>query len=298
MVDGWYILFGVIVISAILAIMIGLTRLNHFVFRQIRKKKQGLHLMFLERVVTTLIIIVGIFAGISVFVDINSIWQTLLGGTAIISAVVGFAAQDVIKDILAGTMISVYKPFEIGNRIELEDGTTGIVKDITMRHIVLQRLDTQFEVIPNSKLNAMSVQNFSYHVQTRSIAFNFYVGYNSDVDLAMRVIRDAIIASEYSIPGKETKDGLTYGPVYFMAFEASSLRLATTVYYEPTVASEIVMSDINVRVNRALREHGIEIPYNYINVIEKPDTPVQTPVHPGEQTLFPALTSDADTNGG
>ena len=54
-----------------------------------------------------------------------------------------------------------------------------------------------------------------------------------------------------------------------MAYEESSLQLATTVYFEPAVPSEVVKSDINLRINKALQENGIEIPYPYLNVIQK-----------------------------
>ena len=43
--------------------------------------------------------------------------------------------------------------------------------------------------------------------------------------------------------------------------------MATTVYYEPTSPTEVVKDDINSRVKRALETNGIEIPYNYLNII-------------------------------
>ena len=77
-----------------------------------------------------------------------------------------------------------------------------------------------------------------------------------------------VIESEYSEPEWKNKD---YGPVYFIAYADSSLVLATTVYYKPTNATEMVMSDINKRVNDAFAREGIEIPYNYVNVVMKKD---------------------------
>ena len=54
-----------------------------------------------------------------------------------------------------------------------------------------------------------------------------------------------------------------------MDYELSSLRMTTTVYYEADIASEKLISDINCRVNQALRENGVEIPYPYINIVQK-----------------------------
>lgn len=164
-------------------------------------------------------------------------------------------------------MITLYKPFEIGNRVELEDGTTGIVKDITMRHVVLQALDTQVVIVPNSKLNVMRIRNYSYHMNIRSNQFEFQVSYDTDVEKAISVIRQAVIDSPLTIPGKQMESGMEYANVYFLGYKESSLRLATTVYFEPTSPSEAVISDINLRVGKALKENGIEIPYPYVNVI-------------------------------
>lgn len=262
----------ILLILFIIIVMWAMVRINHRVFHKIQEKYTGLHLRFFERVIKAVILIIGIIMVFSVFGGISSLWKSLLGGTAIISAVLAFAAQDAIKDILAGLMISLYKPFEIGNRIMLEDGTAGIIKDITMRHVVLLLLDTQVLIIPNSKLNAMSIRNFSYHSANRSAAFRFHVAYGTDIKKAMKVIRQAIIESPYSIPGHRTEDGLEYGPVYFMAFEDSSLRMDTSVYYDSDSPSEKVISDINTRVAHALEENGIEIPYEYVNVIQKQST--------------------------
>ncbi len=268
--EFWKIILIVAAIIAVTALVIwGLLRLNRYIFKRIQKKHNGLQIVYFEKISGAIILIGGVILVFSIIGGIENVWKTLLGGTAIISAVLIFAAQDVVKDTVAGLMISINKPFEIGNRIELEDGTAGIVKDMTMRHVVLLGLDTQYYVIPNSKLNAMKLKNYSYHVETRSANFNFYVAYTTDVKQAMRVIKDAIISSEYSIPGKQTAHGADYAEIYFMSFEESSLRMATTVYFNSDTPSEILISDINLRVNQALADNGIEIPYNYINVIQK-----------------------------
>ena len=137
-----------------------------------------------------------------------------------------------------------------------------------MRHVVLASMETQKLIIPNSRLNSMKLKNFSYHSTNRAAQFTFHIAYGSDVEKAIKVIRNAIIDSEYTIPGRDTVNGKDYGDVYFMEFENSSLKLVTNVYYKATVPSERLVSDVNTRVHRALAENGIEIPFPYINVIQ------------------------------
>ncbi len=262
-------IIGVILIVAAIWILI---RVNRTVFRNIRKKHEGLNPLFFERMITAILLLTGAVLVITLVFGESSVWKTVLGGTALISAVLAFAAQDVIKDILGGLMLTVYKPFEIGNRVELEDGTVGIVRDITMRHVILDGLDTQKIVIPNSKINLMRLRNFSFHSNNRSAHFTFYIAYGSDIEHALQVIKEAIMSSPYSIPGKETPEGAAYADVYFMAYEECALRLQTTVYYAASTPSEKAISDINLRVDEALRRNHIEIPYPYLNVIHKTET--------------------------
>lgn len=264
-----YVSIAAAVVLIIFVIWI-LTKICRRIFAKMQKSRNGLHLVFFEKMAVAAIVIVGVILTLSSINGFDSVWSTFLGGTAIVSAVLAFAAQDVIKDILAGLMISLHKPFEIGDRIALEDGTTGIVSDITMRHIVLQGIDTLKIVIPNSKLNAMQLINFSSGDFDRSIHFNFSVGYDSDIELVKRVIYDAVKESEYTIPVSKKKGAVpAYPPVYFLKFADSALIMAVTVYYEKCFTSETLINDINTRVREALIANGIEIPYNYVTVVEK-----------------------------
>lgn len=244
--------------------------INRRFFSSIQKKQQGLHLKFFQRVSSAIIIFGGALLGLSLIGGVDNVWQSLLGGTAVVTAVLSFAAQDIVKDILAGLMISIYKPIEIGNRVELEDGTAGIVKDITMRHVVLQGMDTTYIIIPNSKLNSMKLVNLSFNSKLRAAAFTFRIAYDADVEKAKEVIKEAVIASDISVPGLPVKgsDELVYADVYFKAIEVGSLKLETTVYYESGTRSEVLISDINTRVNEAFRVNGIDKPYMYVNIIE------------------------------
>ncbi|MBQ9415063.1 MAG: mechanosensitive ion channel [Clostridia bacterium] len=262
----------ILTVALLGAVIWGLLKLNAFIFKQIQRKKNGIQLLFFERITAVVIVAAIIILFFSSLSGVDSVWKTLLGGTAVVSAVLAFAAQDVIRDILAGLMISMNKPFEVGDRIVLEDGTAGIVMGITIRHIILRQIDTLDIIIPNSKINAMRLTNFSHGRTDKSAHFRFSVSYDTDVELAKKVIADAIEQSPITHPRAQLLDGkIVYSPVYFLAFEDSALILAVTVYCDRTVPTEVMMDDVNTRVRQALIDHNIEIPYNYINVVNKDD---------------------------
>ena len=252
---------------AALIVMIILRILSH-VFKKFLKSKKNIQLRFLVNIIRIAVVVIGVIWVLTSCEATASVGKMLFQGTAIIGAVIGLAAQPIIKDLFCGLMISIGKPFEIGDRIELENGMAGIVMDITMRHVVLRKIDTVDIIIPNSKLNDMGILNMSHGTRIRSIHFNFPIAYTSDVEKAMEVIKNVVIECPYSVEGHPAKDGeMEYGPVYFIGFADSSLTMATTVYYEPTVPSEVIKNDINLRINNAFRENHIEIPYNYLNVV-------------------------------
>ena len=279
MKSPWNVMTWIGLFIAVFAMCILITKLSNAVFRRIQKRHPGLHVMFLHHILTIIIVLGFIILVVSALAGVKTVWSTLFGGTAIISAVLAFAAQDIIKDVLAGMMISAHNPFKVGDRVTLDDGTTGVVEDITLHHVVIAGVESLKYVIPNHVINSMRLTSYNFQSTTRSVVFKFSIGYDSDMTEAKQVIAQAIEDSEYSIKGRTDKNGIPcYGDVYFMSFADSALILQTTVYFRPCYPSERVIDDINVRVREALIEHNIEIPYNYVNVVEKPDEPAKKPI--------------------
>lgn len=262
------LLFTIIVVSIIVFIIFRVHRRLINKVHKLRKGKENLNTRMIENIFRFIVIFIAVqFVMMSSDLTRN-FGQTLFQGTAVLAAIAGFAAQNTLSDILCGFMISTTKPFEIGDRIELVDnGVSGIVKDLTLRHVVLQSIDTQMYVIPNSKMNSQQIKNLSWHTDKRSVDFKFQVSYDADPDQARAVIRQAVMDSPISVPGKTGQDGNgEYADVYFLSFEEYSLVMGTTAYYLPGTPTEVFKTDINTRVKKALEANGIEIPYKYINV--------------------------------
>lgn len=253
-----YTLIAVVVTTIVLMIY------NRFVKRKL-KEKNNLTVHFTQNIIRTAIILI---AAIWVLVSSSAttdIGKVLFQGTAIAGAVFGLAAQPVLGDFFSGIAIAINKPFEIGDWIELEDGTAGVVADITSRHVVLKGLGTVDIVVPNSKINALIIKDTSFK-KLKSTKMSFYVAYGTDIEKASEVIRNVVIASELTVPAGKDDD---YGPVFFESFADSSLVLSMIIYYKQSTSGLAAKSDINTRVNDAFAEAGIEIPFNYVNVVMK-----------------------------
>ena len=239
--------------------------------RRLAKKwlqyKNNINMRLVERLLRFALIIVAVQWVMFSSKITQPFAKALFQGTTVLAAIAGFAAQPVIADLICGVMLSSTRPFDMGDRIELEDGISGIVKDITLRHVVLPGVDTIDLIIPNSKLNAMKLKNMSRVRGFRSIHFRFKVAYPTDIEEAKEIIRKAVEECPYSVPAKPGPDGPMYGPVYFMEYGDSSLELTTTVYYTASNTTERVRSDVNTRVKQALEAAGIEIPYDFVNVV-------------------------------
>ncbi len=200
--------------------------------------------------------------------DIKS---TVLTGSALIVAILGFAAQPVISDIICGVLISVHKPFEIGDRVEVEGQPAGVVEDITLRHTVLKGRDNKRIIIPNNVMNSKVVVNMSYRMpDRRSYSMSFSVSYDTDVRYAIELIRDCVAASPYTLPIQNNGLKEDSGAVYFTEYGNSALILNTTIWISRSTTGDVALSDVNLRVLDAFRKHGIEIPYPYFNVVQFP----------------------------
>ena len=118
---------------ALITVVIGTVVYNRHI-----KNSNNLHMRFNARLLRVLIFLAWLFTVIDVIFDNFQLSEIVLKGSALIVAIIGFAAQPVISDLIGGYIISANKPFEIGDRIIIEGQQPGIVEDITLRHTVIR----------------------------------------------------------------------------------------------------------------------------------------------------------------
>jgi small conductance mechanosensitive channel len=167
--------------------------------RQLTERVTGGHLdpvlqtrlRFVRRLVEAVIILIGVATALSQFTALDRLASSLLASTAFIVAVLGFAAQQSLGNVIAGVLIAVTQPIRIGDAITVE-GNTGVVEDIRLTHTFLQTGVDARVIMPNGKLAQSIIRNDSIVTATVGVEVEVWLDHESDELRALDVLRAAI----------------------------------------------------------------------------------------------------------
>lgn len=117
-------------------------------------------LRFLRRLVILVVFLVLLAIALSQFTEFKRLATGILASTAVLAAIVGFAAQHTIGNMVAGIQLAVSQPIKIGDRVSFEE-TEGRVTDITLSYTYVDPGDGTAVVIPNQLLVESIIHNLS-----------------------------------------------------------------------------------------------------------------------------------------
>jgi small-conductance mechanosensitive channel len=108
-------------------------------------------LRFLRRLLFLVVALIVAAIAIAQFTELEKLAAGLFASTALLAAILGFAAQQTIGNMIAGVQLAVAQPIRIGDRIEFEE-VSGRVIDITLSYTYVNPGDDSSIVIPNQLL--------------------------------------------------------------------------------------------------------------------------------------------------
>lgn len=117
-------------------------------------------LRFLRRLVILIVFLVLVAIALSQFTELKRLATGILASTAVLAAIIGFAAQHTIGNMVAGVQLAVSQPIKIGDRISFEE-VEGRVTDITLSYTYVDPGDGTDVVIPNQMLVDGIIHNLS-----------------------------------------------------------------------------------------------------------------------------------------
>ena len=115
----------------------------------------------------------------------------MVGGTGLIGLAVGIAFRDITENFLASIFLSMQRPFETGDLVEIS-GVTGYVQQLNMRTTILMTLDGNLVQIPNATVYKSTLRNFTTNCNRRE-DFVVGIGYDDSINEAQDIALSVLV---------------------------------------------------------------------------------------------------------
>lgn len=255
------------VISAVINLVICLVViriLTHLVRRAIRHTQLDDRLQrFLMTGLKTLLYIVTV---IIVAQSLGIPSSSLIALLGVASLAVSLAVQGMLSNLAGGIMLLTSRPIALGDLTEIA-GVTGVVDEIGLMYTKLHTPDGQVIMLPNSSISSEKITNYTTLGQRR-----ITVTVGASYDAAASDVRAALLEAAANTEHLLSDPAPT---AYVNAYLDSSIEY---VLYAWATADDYWVTHfiLTEAVKTALDRHGIEIPYNHLNVHIMNDSALQT----------------------
>jgi len=206
---------------------------------------------------------VGVILGITAVVlalDILGInVMPFIAGAGIVGVAIGFAAKDTLSNLIAGILLIIDRPFEVGDRIEVwstpaGSSSWGDVLEIGLRATKIKTTDNIIVIIPNNEIMMRDIVNYTISSDEIRVRVNIGVAYDADIAKAKEVINKVADTAEWVMKEPAPK-------VVVRNFGESSVDLQLRVWIKNARKRMDTISYITDNVKDAFDAEGIEIPF-------------------------------------
>lgn len=211
--------------------------------------------------------LIGKFAGAIIYATAAVLALDMLGinvmpfvaGAGVAGVAVGFAAKDTLSNLIAGVLLIIDRPFEIGDRIEVwsapaGSATWGDVIDIGLRATRIRTTDNIVIIIPNNEIMTRDIVNYTSIDTKIRVRINIGIAYDADMAKAKQICLKVADDTAWIAKAPAPK-------VVVRSFGESSVDLQLRVWIENPRKRMDTISHITDQVKTAFDAAGIEIPY-------------------------------------
>ena len=182
-----------------------------------------------------------------------------IAGAGVAGVAIGFAAKDTLSNLIAGILLIIDRPFEVGDRIEVwsapsGSSTWGDVIDIGLRATKIKTTDNIVIIIPNNEIMLRDIINYTTISEKIRVRINIGIAYDADMQKAKDIILKVADSTEWVANNPPPK-------VVVRKFGESAVDLQLRVWIRDARRRMSTISHITDRVKSSFDEQGIEIPY-------------------------------------
>ncbi|MBN1222037.1 MAG: mechanosensitive ion channel family protein [Candidatus Aminicenantes bacterium] len=194
----------------------------------------------------------------------------LLAAAGIAGLAIGFAGQNLVKDIINGFFILLWDQIRVGDWVQIA-GKAGLVERVNLKMTVLRDLSGNVHFVPNSAIDLVTNMTKDYSQYILEIG----VAYREDVDEVMTVIKEV---DEDLRNDPEFKDDILK-PTEVLGldnFADSALIIKARITTKP-IKQWIIKREFNRRLKKKFNEMDIEIPFPHVTLYMGQDKKGQAP---------------------
>lgn len=183
----------------------------------------------------------------------------LLAGAGVAGLALSLAAKDTLSNLIAGVLLIMDRPFQVGDRIELwnaprETGTWGDVIEIGLRATKIRNPDNLVVVVPNNEIMRRDIINYTMSGEDIRLRIPFSCAYESDIDRAKVLLKEAA----HEVRGVK----LEPAPIVIVrGFGPSEINLQLRVWIQEARNRRRIADEITEKAMIKFATAGIEIPY-------------------------------------
>ncbi len=182
-----------------------------------------------------------------------------VAGAGVAGIAIGFAAKDTLSNLIAGILLIIDRPFEIGDRIEVWSAPAGSaswgdVVDIGLQTTKIKTTDNIVIIIPNNEIMKRDIVNYTIITSKIRVRVNIGVAYDANINKAKEIIIGVADSAEWIAKDPPPK-------VVVRNFGESSVDLQLRVWINDARERMNTISYITDKVKTEFDNEGIEIPY-------------------------------------
>jgi small-conductance mechanosensitive channel len=247
------------IILAIIIVVIGFLLANvisgFFKKTVLSRTQDPLMINFLSKTIKLGIIISVLMWALHI-AGLGGVAAGLLTAAGASAVIIGFAFKDVGENFISGIILSFNRPFNVDDTV-MVDNIFGKIKALEFRYTKLKTFDGRDVYIPNSDIIKKAVYNYTEDGYFR-LDFMVGIDYEDDIDLAKKVILEAVNTSEGVI---ETSDHESIVAVDSLGVSTVNLKvLFWTETKEYRKRAIEVKSSVVKNVKQVIMENGLNMP--------------------------------------
>jgi small conductance mechanosensitive channel len=249
--------WGINIAGVLIALWVSM-KMSSWLQRQITRQLQARNFdatlsVFFGNLAKWAILVSAVLACLSIFGIQTTSFAAIIGAAGL---AIGLSFQGTLSNFAAGVMILVFRPFKIGDLIQV-DGVVGVVAEIGLFTVSMDSPDNRRFIVPNSAAIAGKIENMT-HNALRRVDIDVGCDYSADIDHT-RAILDAAAAT---VPGRDPEAG---HQIFLAGLGGSSVDWQVRIWADPAIYWDVYQATIRA-TKMALDEAGIGIPFPQMDV--------------------------------